>query len=227
MGCRLLFTRMRSEPVVEAVCTSSVGIYVVTAVSMPRKRNSMSDVEPSSSEGEQTDGERGEGLAQVPDAPETAAQRMAESPAWPVTTEVRFDATGGAYVCRRAPLRTGGVTAIPKIPQRGRGPSRLPQQDKKEFRHQRCQLCNHECVFETRSGLNSHSVLQHGKYYSLNKDDFVPIPECDLVAAQEKAKRGRQHRQGQSINAPVGVVTPWCIAPAPSPPTCTRPSDFV
>ena len=141
--------------------------------------------------------------------------------------DVCFDANSGAYMCRRPPPWTGSATAIPRGQQRCRGPSRRPQPDKKEFRHQRCRLCNHDHVFETRSGLNSHSVLQHGKYYSINLDGFVPIPECDLVAAQERAKRARQHRTGQSVDATVGVVTPRRIALSPTLPVSTTAHDFV
>jgi len=105
VGCQLVLARMHSEPF-EMKCTCSDISVAVNNVSMLRKRNSMSDhsdVEPSSSEGEQTDSERGERPAQELDGLETAAKRMAESPAWPATTEVRFDVNGGAYLRRRAP----------------------------------------------------------------------------------------------------------------------------
>ena len=79
-----------------------------------------------------------------------------------------------------------------------------------------------------------HAVLQQGKYYSLNFDNFMPIPECDLVAAQEKAKKGHQHnadtsaRRGTRKGRPsVGVVTPRPVAPSPPTHTSRGPSDVV
>jgi len=99
--------------VFESVHTSSVANFAVNNVSMPRKHNSMPDVEPSSSEGEQTDGKRGKRSAQASDASETAVKRLAESSASPMAAVVHFNATGGAYTRRRAPLRAGGNAVLP------------------------------------------------------------------------------------------------------------------
>jgi len=81
---------------------------------------------------------------------------------------------------------------------------------------------------QTRNGLNVHSVLQHGKHYLLTGDMFVRIPECDLWAAQEKARKGQQHKLSLSAKATprMGVVTPQPIAPAPPAPPIRSTSDF-
>ena len=168
VACRLVFARMHNQPVALTRTCPNVGI-AVSAVHMSKKRSTMSDVELSSSEGEQMDSDRGGRLTQEIDDPETVAKRITGSLAPPVPADVRFDANGGAYVRRRPTPRTGGASAIPEGQRRCRGPSRWPRPDKKEFRHQRCRLCDHDHVFETRSCLNSHAVLQHVKYYYLRR----------------------------------------------------------
>jgi len=46
---------------------------------------------------------------------------------------------------------------------------------RRAYRPRRCGLCYHEHVFDTRTGLNNHSSKQHGYYYSLKGDCFVPL----------------------------------------------------
>jgi len=46
---------------------------------------------------------------------------------------------------------------------------------RRAYHPRRCGLCYHGCVFDTRTGLNSHASQQHGYYYSLKGDCFVPL----------------------------------------------------
>jgi len=43
------------------------------------------------------------------------------------------------------------------------------------YRPRRCGLCYHEHVFDTRTALNNHASQQHGYYYSLKGDCFIPL----------------------------------------------------
>jgi len=45
------------------------------------------------------------------------------------------------------------------------------------YRPRLCGLCDHHHTFDTRTGLNNHSSKQHGYYYSLKGDCFVPLGE--------------------------------------------------
>ena len=79
----------------------------------------------------------------------------------------------------------------------------------KVHRPRRCSLCYHEHVFDTRTGLNNHSSKQHGYYYSLKGDCFVPLGEggarcdapspaatrcCGIGAGFDLRLRGRARR---------------------------------
>jgi len=46
---------------------------------------------------------------------------------------------------------------------------------RRAYRPRRCGLCDHQHTFDTRTGLNNHSSKQHGYYYSLKEDCFVPL----------------------------------------------------
>ena len=46
---------------------------------------------------------------------------------------------------------------------------------RRAYRPRRCGLCYHERVFDTRTGLNNHASQQHGYYYSLKGDCFIPL----------------------------------------------------
>ena len=46
---------------------------------------------------------------------------------------------------------------------------------RRAYRLHRCGLCYHERVFDTRTGLNNHASQQHGYYYSLKGDCFIPL----------------------------------------------------
>jgi len=46
---------------------------------------------------------------------------------------------------------------------------------RRSYRPRRCGLCYHEHVFDTRTGLNNHASQQHGYYYSLKEDCFLPL----------------------------------------------------
>jgi len=48
---------------------------------------------------------------------------------------------------------------------------------RRAYRPRRCGLCYQEHLFDTRTGLNNHSK-QHGYYYSLKGDCFVPLGEA-------------------------------------------------
>ena len=43
------------------------------------------------------------------------------------------------------------------------------------YRPRWCGLCDHHHTFDTHTGLNNHSSKQHGYYYSLKGDCFVPL----------------------------------------------------
>jgi len=45
---------------------------------------------------------------------------------------------------------------------------------RRAYHPRRCGLCYHERVFDTRTGLNNHASQQHGYYYSLKGDCFIP-----------------------------------------------------
>ena len=114
-------------------------------------------MEPPDSKSSSSDGEGNNVPEQAPDTPE---KRLVGPLAQPVATNVRFDAVGGAYGSKRAPAGGSGAIAIPKAPQRAKGPSW--QAPKRPFTHQRCRLRSYPHVFVTCSGLNVHSTLQHG-----------------------------------------------------------------
>jgi len=119
-GCRLASAPTPSQPAAHTHTRANVGKAVVAStVHMSKKRCAMSDVEPSSSDGEQTEGARGDGSTRNIDGPETVAKRMAGSLAPPVPADVRFDANGGAYMRRQRPPSDGrcfrhpeGATAL-------------------------------------------------------------------------------------------------------------------
>jgi len=174
---------------------------------MLHKRRSPPDVEPSSSEGNNSDVEGSNQPEQVSEQSGTPEKRSAGPSAPPVVANVRFDAIGGAYVGMQTSARGGSATTLMKAPPRAKGPRQ--QTPKCPFCHQKCRLCSHPRIFETCSGLNVHSTLQHGKYYSAKWDNFVPIPECDLCAAQDKERRGQQHRVVQTTDTPTHPEAGW------------------
>ena len=53
--------------------------------------------------------------------------------------------------------------------------------------------CAHGHIFDTRTGLNNHSTKQHGRYYSLQGDCFVPIGEADLRVRMLKIQDAERH----------------------------------
>lgn len=148
IGCRVVFTHVRSRTELLASRVCSVTKCVNECVTMLHrcrsKHNLFPDIEPSSSEHI----EGAEATAPAMDGSEAVVMRPPESLSWPIPANMRFDANGGAYACRRSHAKAGGNPTTPKAPAKQKGPSRLPRQDKKVFQHQRCRLCNHEHVFK-------------------------------------------------------------------------------
>jgi len=60
---------------------------------------------------------------------------------------------------------------------------------------QACRLCCRPTIYLTRSGLSDHATVHHGHWYSAKQDEYVPIPEADLVAKRELIKKGQAHRK--------------------------------
>ena len=128
-----MFTRVHSKAVLDPLCTSIVTNFASNNVSMPRKHNTMSDVEPTSSESEHSDVDSGEKPARSVGALETTVKRPAGPLASPMAADICFDAAGGAYTRRRAPVRSGVVTATPKVPNGVKGRVGCHDKTRKSF----------------------------------------------------------------------------------------------
>ena len=98
--------------------------------------------------------------------------RKYREPKWYMERGAQSDAKGYS-----GPYRGLG---IPHRPARGRAAAAAPgagAHARRVHRPRRCGLCYHERVFDTCTGLNNHSSQQHGFYYSLKGDCFVPLGE--------------------------------------------------
>ena len=89
----------------------------------------------------------------------------------------------GAFARDRAPMAAGGLN-------RGKHGGRTA---KTEYKPRSCGLCTHGHTFDTHTGLNNHSTEQHGWYYSLKGDCFVPIGEADLCVQMLKVQDAQRH----------------------------------
>jgi len=130
------------------------------------------------------------------------------------------------YMERGAPTDADGYSGpyrglgIPHWPVRGQAAATVQgagARAHRVYRPRRCGLCYHERVFDTRTGLNNHSSKQHGYYYSLKGDCFVPLggsgPRhhapppaaarcCGLGAGFDPRLRGRARRVPGRIRPP-------------------------
>jgi len=61
------------------------------------------------------------------------------------------------------------------------------------YHPRRCGLCDHHRTFDTHTGLNNHSSKQHGCYYSLKGDCFVPLGESVVRVHIPKVMDAQRH----------------------------------
>ena len=73
-----------------------------------------------------------------------------------------------------------------------KGPAKMAP--RKPFPPRRCRLCDCTTWYQSRSGLDKHSVWFHGCWYRPSSDTYVQIPPHLLEAARAKVWRGQQHR---------------------------------
>jgi len=101
--------------------------------------------------------------------------RRYREPRWYMERGAQTDSDGYA-----GPYRGLG---IPNRPARGQATATVQSigvHARKTYRPRRCGLCYHERVFDTRTGLNNHTSQQHGYYYSLREDCFLPLGWRDV-----------------------------------------------
>ena len=86
------------------------------------------------------------------------------------------------------------------------------------YRSCRCGLCDHDHTFDTCTGLNNHSSKQHGYYYTLKGDCFVPLRENSVCARVPPpatahyyggAQGGGQRSRGRVRHAPRRIWPPY------------------
>jgi len=74
---------------------------------------------------------------------------------------------------------------IPHRPTRGQAAATAQgacARARRAYHPRRCGLCYHGRMFDMRTGLNNHASQQHGYYYSLKGDCFVPLGGTVCVA---------------------------------------------
>jgi len=94
------------------------------------------------------------------------------------------------------------------------------------YRPRRCGLCDHHHTFDTRTGVNNHSSKQHGYYYSLKGDCFVPLGNNHVRGRVPPPDAGQGHGgtpgHGQCPRGRAGRVPGRACPPYPwgVPPIC-------
>jgi len=156
---------------------------------MSRKCHTPPDVELSDSENSSSESEDDETSNNMLECTGMPKERSVDPPAGSVGANAHSGAVGGVGVSTWALAGCG--CAATKTPSHTKGAGRQPP--KCPFKPQKCRLCNHLHVFETRSGLNEHATMHHGCYYSSHGDCFIPIPEVDLQVRWETVREGQQH----------------------------------
>lgn len=76
---------------------------------------------------------------------------------------------------------------------RGQRPSSGGSGGRSGYQPHTCGLCGHGHVYDTRTGLNNHATKQHGCYYSIRKDAFIPVGQDELQQRMAKVLDGQRH----------------------------------